>query len=43
MNISTMLKSLKLIDNVLFEGDKDSAHVLILKLIKRLKDDGKTN
>jgi hypothetical protein len=33
-----IIAELKKIDSVLFEGDKDKAHLLILKLIRRLNE-----
>jgi hypothetical protein len=38
-----IIKALKEIDFVLFEGDKDQAHKLILVLLRKLKNDRETN
>jgi hypothetical protein len=40
MNESELIKALKVIDSYLYEGDKDNAHLLLLKLLKKL---AKTN
>ena len=38
MSNKEIVKSLKEIDQFLFYGDKDSAHFLVVKLLKKLAD-----